>query len=174
MTIYEGITITLVIIGLILIVWSFFIGDNEKNPNNINELEDYEEFKSRVEDINQKILDLNEYSEFAKSELDSKHRELLFLYQLINEKQKEIAQNGAESINKNIFINDKVNDNKKIQDYKKSVKSTDAELIAGELDSENHNKRIIELSEQGYSISEIAKLLDIGQGQVKLVLNLYR
>ncbi len=38
---------------------------------------------------------------------------------------------------------------------------------------ENNNKRILELYKQGNSIVEISKLLEIGQGEVKLVIDLF-
>jgi len=152
---------------MVLVFWSFFMTKQSETENNLSSLEDYEEYQSRVDEINQKILELNEYSEFAKSELDTKHKELLFLYQLINEKVKEI---DAEKLDYRM-------PEPKMIDVKMGIKADaddDRANYHANNHSENHNKRILDLSEQGYPIAEIAKMLDIGQGQVKLVLNLYK
>jgi DNA invertase Pin-like site-specific DNA recombinase len=45
-------------------------------------------------------------------------------------------------------------------------------LVKNEV-NQNSNKRILELKNQGYKETEIAKILNIGQGEVRLVLNLY-
>jgi hypothetical protein len=165
-TIYEGITLMLLLAGVVLIIWSFIISKETDQQTNISDLENYEEYQSRVDEINQNIIELNEYSEFAKSELDVKHKELLFLYQLINEKVKELEiYKSGNGITSNTVIETQI-----------SSINQDAERANyhSKHHMENHNKRIIELSEQGYPTAEIAKMLDIGQGQVKLVLNLYK
>lgn len=163
MTIYEGITIFLVILGFVFIGYSLLLGKTEEDSGNSLELEDYEEYQSRVEEINQKLLQLNEYSEFTKSELDAKHKELLFLYQLISEKSKALEGFKDSKVEASFIRNDNM------------IKSaSEAVSVGSDVRQENHNKQIIDLSKQGYSPAEIAKMLDIGQGQVKLVLDLYR
>ena len=40
-------------------------------------------------------------------------------------------------------------------------------------DSDNHNTEIIHLYKKGYSVLEISKMLSLGQGEVKFVIDLY-
>ncbi|MNC69317.1 hypothetical protein D3C75_1199940 [compost metagenome] len=40
--------------------------------------------------------------------------------------------------------------------------------------SSNSNQKILELFSQGFSIVDISKALEIGQGEVKLVVDLYK
>lgn len=157
---YEGLTIILILFGIGIIIFSFFIDKigQDKNRFEVND-EHYEEYGARIEELNQKILDINEYTEFMKRELDSKHRELLFLYQLIREKNKEMES----------YIH--LHGSKELEDEL----SMEEELkIEQELKVSNNNEMILQLSKKGYSIQEIAQILDIGKGEVKLVIELYK
>jgi len=120
------------------------------------------------EEIRDKILELNEYGEFLKNELDTKHKELLFLYQMISEKQKELKpRNQIPTQGKPVTINsidDKV-DVGDMYDVKEGTKLSD---------NHSQNKKIINLSLAGYNSNDIAKKLNIGKGQVELVLKLYK
>lgn len=153
---YEGLTITLIFFGIGIILFSFF---RDKMIQDRNELEEknthYEEYGARIEELNQKILEINEYTEFMKSELDSKHKELLFLYQLIRERNKEMEPSEPFIVS-----------NESIEVEKKE----DIE----EIKSSNNNEMILQLSKKGYRIEEIAQILDIGKGEVKLVIELYK
>lgn len=164
---YEGLTIALIILGIGAIFWSFYKDQGDlptsKRAKAENEQEQYEEYGARINELNGKILELNEYSEFMKSELDKKHKELLFLYQLINEKSKEIKGQSEEVIH----VTEK--ESISIIPPPENIKLVDK----AEQQKLNHNKMILQLSERGYSIKDIAQMLEIGQGEVKLVLNLF-
>ncbi|MBC7959013.1 MAG: hypothetical protein H7X94_04025 [Vallitaleaceae bacterium] len=164
---YQGMTIVLIILGIGAIVLSFYkdqkpVSSTYKNKS-VNEQEQYEEYSARIEEVNKKILELNEYSEFMKSELDKKHKELLFLYQLIHEKTKEIKSLGDIVITESSSI--------------EQNPETDVTLAiptqAAEIQKFNNNKMILQLSQRGYSVKDIAQTLEIGQGEVKLVLDLF-
>jgi L-rhamnose mutarotase len=159
MTIYEGVTLFIIIIGIIVILASFLVNKAESDKDHVVQLEDYEEYQSRIKEINQKILELNDYSVFMKTELEGKHKELLFLYQLIRDKEKSLNQIESSQV---------------ITLQQPKISEQNTFLGHEHVVQENSNKRIIELSQKGYSISEIAKMLEIGQGQVKLVLDLYK
>jgi len=161
MTLYDGMILTFILIGIIIIIVSFLFSkydhyvqeeENIKHLKRVDERIDYDE-------VRDKILELNDYGEYLKEELDKKHKELLFLYQMILEKQKELQ---IESLEKQVSIN-----------------SIDKEQVNSESNDENKskinsNKEILDLSLAGYKTYEIAKKLKIGQGQVELVLNLYK
>ncbi|PKM49871.1 MAG: hypothetical protein CVV02_14105 [Firmicutes bacterium HGW-Firmicutes-7] len=166
---YAGMTITLVILGFGAILWSYYKED--KNMPQIikkDSKEDYyEEYGARIDELNNKIREMNEYGEFMKSELDKKHKELLFLYQMINEKSKDIncSSEVFEIVQKDSGVDNQIQE---------QVSPTQEPYEEGDqLRKINHNQMILEFSEKGYSIKEIAQMLDIGQGEVKLVLDLY-
>lgn len=174
---YGIITVFCILIGCSLIIISFLTNDNTVNRE--NETSSYDE--ENINDINKKILEINEYSEFIKGELDNKHKELLFLYQMINDKSKELKEtkgtdgtNGTQHNNeeKEETIENKNRDkkvefegtqhsNKQIEERNKSVEH-------------NNNKIILDLVDKGYDTQEIAKMLDLGEGEVRFVLNLYK
>lgn len=163
MTIYEGMTLFGLMIGMVFVVWSFFVQNKEEQDRNRVELEEFEEYQSRIDEVNQKIIDLNEYGEFLKTELDEKYKELLFLYQLISDKEHQIKSSPqVVSISapvEQVIVEPTI------------VESTNQPKNQS---GENYNKKIIELYDKGYGEADIAKMLDIGRGQVKLVLNLFK
>ena len=47
-------------------------------------------------------------------------------------------------------------------------------MLETEINNTNHNDEIIELYKKGRSILEISKMLSIGQGEVKFVIDMYK
>ena len=116
-----------------------------------------EAFRKQINLVNEKVLELGDYHNFVKEEIENKHKELLFLYQMISEKEKAIKKIQVE-----------------IEHYQE-VKEGHEEVVVLKKEpvTTNYNRKIIELREKGYDAIEIAQLLDIGIGEVNLVLNLY-
>ncbi|PKM95738.1 MAG: hypothetical protein CVU84_02745 [Firmicutes bacterium HGW-Firmicutes-1] len=166
---YAGMTITLVILGFGAILWSYYKDDKSmpKTTKNDDNEDYYNEYGARIEELNHKIREMNEYGEFMKSELDKKHKELLFLYQMINEKSKDINGNSEvfNSVKEEMRL--EVTNKEQFQPQTTMLEQKTEQLKT------NHNQMILEFSEKGYSIKEIAQMLEIGQGEVKLVLDLF-
>lgn len=172
---YEGITIFAIIIGIGLIVWSFFKEKTAKSDTEViresRNIPESLDFESQIDEMNHKILELNEFSEYIQKELEKKHEELLFLYQMIGEKMK-----AFEKINKSpdkpvetVQFVETVNSVENVQ-----TKNVDKPQVISEPVQPNKMSRmILELSEKGYDVTAIAQMLDIGQGEVRLVLSLY-
>ena len=173
MFVNDGIILAFIVMGIVLIMASFFWtkydrfiqeAEQGKKEKNLDDQADYDEVRN-------KILELNEYGEYLKAELEKKHKELLFLYQMIIEKQKEMQ---IESLKVDLGDPQKM-DGAKVTPRKlegETGKSPGSE--SGSVEKRNYNKEILDMSLAGYSVSEIAKKLHIGVGQVELVLNLYR
>lgn len=169
---------------------------------------------------NTKILEMNEYAESVLGEINRNHNETVFLYDMLNEKAKEIkttvkdvnnAKKQVEKIHaevkesddivvnvhdktdndaKTVYENDgyadkdtkdtakerltalvKKNDDKiKSSDGRKKV-NRQAEKLAPEM---SNNEKILKLNEKGIAVKEIAKQLNLGIGEVKLVIDLYK
>lgn len=112
----TGLEVTLLVIGLIVIAASFIFSNKadgeevnagksveftEKQKEDIrkqvmNILDDeIEEVKDKTEVAldklsNQKMLEMNEYSDTILGEINRNHNEVMFLYDMLNEKKKEI------------------------------------------------------------------------------------
>jgi predicted transcriptional regulator len=156
---FESLTIIIIFIGVTFVFLSFYI--DEKHNNNVSKtIEDYEEYQLRINEVSNKFAELNEYSEFIKKELEEKHKELLFLYHLTNEKAKMLDSGDEEQSFLENTSRDTIDVNGVYFEEINSIKET--------------NIKILELANQGYKIRDIAKLLDIGQGEVRLVLNLFK
>lgn len=170
MTMNDGIILTFILIGIIIIIVSFLLDkyqghliklENEKIEQKSNRQIDYDE-------VVQKIIELNEYGEFLKADLDKRQKELVFIYQLLLDKQKEV----------NELISSKTVKAKSDQpDLQKAIKVPEPNLnhkLEVPISNQNFNKQIMDMTVEGYTSTEIAKALKIGKGQVELVQNLYR
>lgn len=112
----TGVEIALLTIGLIVIVASF-VFSSKSDGDTIHNVKDVtftdkqkEDIKKQITDIldeqienvkeqteisldklsNQKMLEMNEYSDTILQEINRNHNEVMFLYDMLNEKKKEI------------------------------------------------------------------------------------
>ncbi len=94
------------------------------------------------------IFELDDLSNSVRKEIDEKYQEMLQLYSILDEKKNESiaekTQAEYKKINKNL---------RPVSEKASKIKS---------------------LYDQGYTVSKIAQLLKIGQGEVNLTLNLNR
>lgn len=123
----TGLEITLFILGTAFIIISFFIVDNsDKTPKdvatealNADTLEqlrsDFVENSNREADIilretedklenvsNDKIIAVGEYSDQVLEKINSNHKEVVFLYQMLNEKEEELKTEATKMDNMRI------------------------------------------------------------------------
>ncbi|MDF2472639.1 MAG: hypothetical protein K0R21_421 [Anaerocolumna sp.] len=204
--------IVLILIGVGIIIISGFLIDKSGNKNtltseNLNNSTvdlDTEEIKSKINTIitevteekvtntedelskisNEKIIAVNDYSNQVLDKIARNHEEVVFLYNMLNEKQNEVKEllyqmdntktdmyeKKVESLPKSnkvpVDTNDRIHENWNLEN--KTV-NNDSDSTA-----ENNNKVILDLYKQGKSILEISKMLEIGQGEVKLVIDLFK
>lgn len=271
----AGMEIFLIIIGVTAIIGSFIFEKTLEKNDNTNEnnsgvteamleeqvskavdhiLDDrIEETEAKMDKLsNEKIMAVGDYSDNVLKEIDKNHDEVMFLYSMLNEKEKEVknAVNDVENIKRSInviadnekadkadksetFANNQINNNIKntrvsretisdVSDMKDelltlqgkkaeetmeinnvSVKdnnnsnltistakdnrdkteknfnlNTDKKnkgvAIAHKDVKKNNNNKILELYSKGMSNIDIAKKLNLGIGEVRLVIDLYR
>lgn len=152
---------------------------------------------------NEKIMAVHEYSETVLGEINKNHSEVMFLYSMLDDKDKEIkqtvrdvhetiksvkrvekllenpkytaiAQNEeAEATMQPMLLNEE-----KEEPVNVSIDITPEEIsefvTSSELEEDDNKSRIISLHKKGCSNLEIAKTLGLGMGEVKLVLDLYQ
>lgn len=156
-----------VIVGIILIIISIILSlkkDNspQKPPQNdfldltlADKLQN--DLLKTIDEADDTIEQLNGISKNILEEQEEKYKELLYLYQLIDEKKQELN---------NLYQNLNL-DNQEDTSYK-DLKIDD--MISKFISTNPKFAQIVDLSAEGKTEVEIAKQLNIGQGEVKFIL----
>lgn len=256
--------IALLVIGLGAIIFSFYLSSPKTNAQDGSvesltkeELQDiekkYEDLKEKTQDAfdqleaklsemsNEKIMGMSEYSDQVIDKIEKNHGEVVFLYDMLNEKQEEMKEfiTKIDSMKADIHDEaakeyqklkqeeetlDRLRDEMLMEniqsresyadtgEFSQKVSLSEEELLgltSGEetLDSKesspvfskeeekeeenapvsenryqplesqepikNHNEEIIALYKKGRSVLDISKMLSLGQGEVKLVIDMY-
>lgn len=181
--------------------------DKAKMKNQLEELlsEISEEIIVRTDDTlskisNEKIIAVNEFSDQILEKINRNHEEVIFLYNMLNDKEKELKSAVKEIDNSKKKVQDileskakttnasKLSDETKATPSKnitqatkleKPVKTPSVAVASQDISTVNNNagnsnSQILAFYSQGKSIMEISKLLDLGQGEVKLVIDLFK
>lgn len=140
---------------------------------------------------NEKIMAVNEYSDTVLKEIHKNHEEVMFLYDMLNDKHTNL-KNTVTEVNKTVkeaeaTVNtfQMLNPEPAAVVAKEPVKEEEPEnklkdgmdisfMPEPEEEGLNSNERILELYRQGKSKVAIAKELGLGVGEVKLVIDLYK
>lgn len=135
---------------------------------------------------NEKIMSVHDYSNTVLEEINKNHNEVMFLYSMLDDKNKEIKDTVREvqSVVKTVRHLDIPAEEEETQEIVREPEQTAAELLQPEElslleaeemeDGKNNNDRILQLHQEGKSNLEIAKELGLGQGEVKLVIDLFQ
>lgn len=149
-------------------------------------------------ETNKKIMAVSEYSDTILESMNKTHNEIMFLYSMLNDKHVELTQfaNSLKQITSQ-KVNPMVNtpmffeENTKrseMETYANEKLGSDAQILREEREAlyyganeedeniENYSKseKILALHKRGKSDVEIAKDLECGLGEVRLVLGLYK
>ena len=197
------VAIVLIVIGIICVIISIILGitDNKEQADTASYVSDYDSAKQvsqvsnaiddiiekKMQDIeekteasldkisNTKILEMNEYADNVLKEINRNHNEVMFMYDMLNEKDKEIkttvksvnATNtqarGLGTVRERLI---------KLDETQKAPQriSVDEFPLDDKLDK---NQKIMTLYNNGYNDIDIAKRLKLGVGEVRLVIKLY-
>ena len=193
------VAIVLIVIGIICVIISIILGitDNKEQADTASYVSDYDSAKQvsqvskaiddiiekKMQDIeekteasldkisNTKILEMNEYADNVLKEINRNHNEVMFMYDMLNEKDKEIkttvksvnATNtqarGMGTVRERLI---------KLDETQKAPQriSVDEFPLDDKLDK---NQKIMTLYNNGYNDVDIAKRLKLGVGEVRLV-----
>ena len=149
--IFTYVVFAVMVLGIILVIITY--SSIKKSGYKINERRQSEEFAIRainasMSEADQTMEEINKTAKVIFDELEEKHQELLFLYNMIEERKNEEAGSASDLI---------FNDTRpKRSDSYKNPKLG----------------KIRALYDQGMTEEEIAKTLGIGQGEVKLILSI--
>lgn len=227
----TGVEIFLIFVGVITIVCSFVFaerleksnGNSTEGVTNISEemvrkkvdeaidaaLDDkVEDTEAKMDKIsNEKILAMGDYYKTVSEEITQNHSEVMFLYGMLNDKEKDIKNTvrDVENLKKSIVeLKKEETENKVeeevIQNKSQNMLQNDTENNSSEVEKEhtdvhihntesnkgvalskkevnkktNNNDRILEMYNSGKDNIDIAKELNIGIGEVRLVIDLYK
>lgn len=160
---------------------------------------------------NEKIMAVSEFSDQILEKMEQNHSEVIFLYNMLGEKEEEIKklltqpvpirELPAEQGEAAKPESDKDLEQEAVAPLAKEPKTWQEILIAAEQGeasqgeneaggeagsmanskannsravSENQNERILKLHEEGKTVLEISRELNLGQGEVKLVIDLFQ
>ena len=148
---FQIIILTAVITGVILVFISLVSQFRARDADSSGDYADeaVKAVENSVREADNAAEELNKLADSVMGELDNKYQELLFLYNMIDEKKKELYNMPA------------------VKNTKKAEPGLRTRTI-------NHpkQKEIIKLNSEGAPLPEIAKRLAMGQGEVKLILDL--
>ena len=147
---------------------------------------------------NEKIMAVSEYSDTVLSEIHRNHEEAMFLYDMLNDKHtnlkdtmtkaslaaKEITDTAKEAeavVNTMHRLTGNQNDVSTPGLTEVSTTPEEDNLETNEreeqeneeADFDNRNERVLDLYKQGKSLVTIAKELEMGVGEVKLIIDLF-
>lgn len=152
--------------------------------------------RAMEKESNEKIMAINDYSNTVIESMNKTHNEILFLYNMLNDKHTELAElasklqqfaeqmrhTQAEVMNN---LAEAAKDSEQIREQNKAevqeqekvhTEQTVQHNRAAEekADIENFNNQVLALHQNGVSDVEIARQLGRGLGEVKLVIGLYK
>ena len=158
-----------------------------------------ETLESSVYEADEAVHMLGDMTKNVFKEFDSKYQELLFLYNLVDEKQKTLALTGsADAGHSNavqpVIVSDAAPDTGAVVPRPKSKAKQKAAAVSRPVavshvalptvdimvdDSSSKSPsvnpkfaHVLQLSQEGRSVEEIARELDMGKGEIMLILNL--
>lgn len=220
--------ITFVVVGVLLLLISCFVGNKESKTGEgyvmPEEIMDYHkrEIKTYVDKImeekseavivktddylskvsNEKIMAVNDFSEQILAKIDANHKEVVFLYDMLNQKEDDMKQTvrqfDKERQQMTEVVEDVIKLTQQIQAAAQKVDS-DTETVKKSSPSKNviekkslmeqqedgqlefvetlpidrQKKEILKLHKKGMNVLDISKSLGIGQGEVQLIIGLY-
>lgn len=163
------------------------------------------------QNANEKMLAIQEMANVLLEKMEQNHKEVVFLYDMLNQKNDEMKAFYAqfENLKKDLQEEEKqlgmaynyIQKKMRLLNTKISEKLREKEIVRADFskndegrslqknskkieedgekkETENKedlhiNERILKLSKEGKSVLEISKELEMGQGEVKLILELY-
>ena len=192
--------IVLLVIGIICVIVGIILGltDNNEKEATESSVSDYDAasqvsqvaqtidsiIEKKMQDIEDKtearldkisktkILEMNEYADGVLKEINRNHNEVMFMYDMLNEKDKEIKTTvkdvNVTRMNRGYAYNDAKQQS--AMEEPKIVMQDIEDFVLDE--SLSTHDKIRKLYSNGYNDVEIAKRLKIGVGEVRLVINL--
>lgn len=151
--------------------------------------------ENKLADADKMIAEMDKFSEYVTNEMQEKYKEMMLLYQMIEDKEKKTKKEADEAKLMKIEIEEKKNELKKEQDRKNyddakrrqsvSVESFKSFYTPSEKSIAHNQKEkqpvmvakssfddVVYMYENGKDVEDIAKALGKGKGEIRLMLDL--
>ncbi len=150
--------------------------------------EESEEIVEKTTDVlnrksNEKIMEFDEFSGQVLEKIKHNHEDVVFMYSMLTEKQKDIkedvikgavAQKPVEVKTTSVNVTgETVPTEKKVVAKKQSAALEEKVAEVPVSKANGTQEQIIQMHKNGKTVLEISKELNIGQGEVKLMIALY-
>lgn len=144
--------------------------------------------------LNVALSEINRLGAVVQSEVDEKYKAVLFLYNLVEDKQKEIEESADGKVISDMIVKYMETHGAKLLHLTEAeILVSDSKISAAEMSPQsrsmdettsakpekklpkftsNKHKEIWGMRESGKNVPEIAKELSMGQGEIKLILDL--
>ncbi len=160
------VSLTSAMIALLFSVWAAL--ERKRLKNHILKLESREESLSLIlEDAGQMVDEMNRFSDYIVTQLDLKNKELWDSIKKFEEKMQKYSLNIKDLNSELDRINNKIEC---------------SSLLANKVYNNSKSRKVIpmnrrysealELAKNGMDVTEIAKKLNMGKGEIQLVLGL--
>lgn len=199
------IEILLIILGFVFVGLSFLIGSKANPPKKYSERtgkskelwteKDDEIVKERIASVveekteavidhttdrlnhlsNEKIMAVDEFSTQVLEKIEQNHQEVVFLYSMLEEKERQIKALQAKPVTRETRAKKAEKPRQRTKDTRKVKTQPEQNMqqMSSMAEVSDINQSIIDLYKSGKNVLEISKILDMGQGEVKLVVDLY-
>lgn len=143
------VAIILIVVGLAIVLFSIILSEKYRYKDDDKE-EDMSKLSNSMlakqEDeisdfTNQKMTAINEYYSFVVEEIDKKHRELLFLYHMISEKEKDVQKSVQDA---SLIMNEIMTEREKLKKQLEQFHKSSQLQISQEGNTLQENKPIKE------------------------------
>lgn len=203
-----GLEVTLIVIGLLIIAASYVISEKMTTKETEKEkefltVEDYEKRKELEESFtnqldriaeesiekaeaavcrlsNEKIMAVNEYGDMVLERIDKNHSEVVFLYSMLTDKEKELKQllwqPSEETLKESeAHLEEESTEEPPVEPVVMQENELQQEQPVEEKPHQmpELHERILSYLKEGRTVREISMELELGQGEVQLIANLY-
>lgn len=155
--------------------------------NTVDEVAEQTE-KSLEKITNEKIMAVNEYADGVLNEIQKTYNEVMFLYSMLNDKEKDLKdivlkiqsmpdkkeEDQSESTDTDKMQQEETVDINSKNSYNQASAMYEKKKKMEKYDIKNNNSKILSLHKDGKNEIEIAKQLGLGVGEVRLVLDLFK
>lgn len=187
--------------GAFILIYGIFFApteEEEKMIDNSLDISSMERILSGLEnklgDADKMMGELDKFSKYVTNEMQDKYKEMMFLYQMIDDKEKAVKKEAAETNDqkvKNELVQAEIKKDKAEREeairreqkknavnsfYSNSGNNKDAsakaEAKAPMMVAKSSFNDVVYMYESGKSVEEIAKALGKGKGEIRLMLDL--
>ncbi|MCX7842622.1 MAG: hypothetical protein N2489_06060 [Clostridia bacterium] len=191
MNFYVSIIFLGIMLIIIALIWIAY--DMKRSQDYVKKLDDKkQELLEIISDCEQMIEELNKFSDYIVTQMDIKNQEMCSSLKIIEEKLEQISLKNVENNDVVPIVKEKVvngtpgtgffNHNSDLiidnieYDSSNAVKTSSSKSSGRSKDKvipiNNKFKEVIRLSENGMSDTEIARALNMGKGEIQLILGM--